>query len=553
MVATLLELDLTQPLLEAPPQDPISAALARRRPLLRDLVDGLRLATRDPDVAGLVAHVGGHPVALAQVQELRSAVRAFAATGKPTVAWAESFGEFGPGTVPYYLATAFDDIWVQPSGDVGLTGLIAEAVFVKDALAKLGVLPQMSQRYEYKNAADTFLASEMTDAHREAAGRLAASAMEQIVAGIADGRGLESGQVRELVDRAPLSASQAKDAGLVDELGYRDEVYAQLRRRLGGVRLRFVHRYRRARQLEPRHALSRLSKGPAVTVVHGTGDIHLGRSTRRGLGGTSIGSDTMGAALRAAASDSDVRAVVLRVDSPGGSYVASDAIRREVRRVRDAGKPVIVSMGSAAASGGYFIAMASDTIVAQPSTLTGSIGVLGGKAVVRDLLDRLGIARDGVAEGRNAWMFSAYRQFSDDEWQRLESWLDQVYDDFTAKVASDRGLSREHVEGAARGRVWSGADAQARGLVDELGGFERALEIACAHVGISRDEADVRIAPRLGILERMRSPESSEDLAAAATTLVGPGALRGPVDLLTAAFGVPRIGVLTTPVLWRLR
>ncbi|MEQ7007802.1 signal peptide peptidase SppA [Actinopolymorpha sp. B17G11] len=553
MVATLLELDLTQPLLEAPPQDPISAALARRRPLLRDLVDGLRLATRDPDVAGLVAHVGGHPASLAQVQELRSAVRAFAATGKPTVAWAESFGEFGPGTVPYYLATAFDDIWVQPSGDVGLTGLIAEAVFVKDALAKLGVLPQMSQRYEYKNAADTFLASEMTDAHREAAGRLAASAMEQIVAGIADGRGLESGQVRGLVDRAPLSASQAKDAGLVDELGYRDEVYAQLRRRLGGVRLRFVHRYRRARQLEPRHALSRLSKGPAVTVVHGTGDIHLGRSTRRGLGGTSIGSDTMGAALRAAASDSDVRAVVLRVDSPGGSYVASDAIRREVRRVRDAGKPVIVSMGSAAASGGYFIAMASDTIVAQPSTLTGSIGVLGGKAVVRDLLDRLGIARDGVAEGRNAWMFSAYRQFSDDEWQRLESWLDQVYDDFTAKVASDRGLSREHVEGAARGRVWSGADAQARGLVDELGGFERALEIACAHVGISRDEADVRIAPRLGILERMRSPESSEDLAAAAATSVGPGALRGPVDLLTAAFGVPRIGVLTTPVLWQLR
>ncbi|MEQ4206683.1 signal peptide peptidase SppA [Actinopolymorpha sp. B9G3] len=553
MVATLLELDLTQPLLEAPPQDPISAALARRRPLLRDLVDGLRLATRDPDVAGLVAHVGGHPASLAQVQELRSAVRAFAATGKPTVAWAESFGEFGPGTVPYYLATAFDDIWVQPSGDVGLTGLIAEAVFVKDALAKLGVLPQMSQRYEYKNAADTFLASEMTDAHREAAGRLAASAMEQIVAGIADGRGLESGQVRGLVDRAPLSASQAKDAGLVDELGYRDEVYAQLRRRLGGVRLRFVHRYRRARQLEPRHALSRLSKGPAVTVVHGTGDIHLGRSTRRGLGGTSIGSDTMGAALRAAASDSDVRAVVLRVDSPGGSYVASDAIRREVRRVRDAGKPVIVSMGSAAASGGYFIAMASDTIVAQPSTLTGSIGVLGGKAVVRDLLDRLGIARDGVAEGRNAWMFSAYRQFSDDEWQRLESWLDQVYDDFTAKVASDRGLSREHVEGAARGRVWSGADAQARGLVDELGGFERALEIACAHVGISRDEADVRIAPRLGILERMRSPESSEDLAAAAATSVGPGALRGAVDLLTAAFGVPRIGVLTTPVLWQLR
>jgi protease IV len=552
MVATLLELDLTVPVLEAPPTDPIGAALARRRPLLRDLVDGLRLGAADPDVAGVVAHVGGHTPTLAQVQELRAAVRAFARTGKPAVAWTESFGEFGPGTVPYYLATAFDEIWMQPSGEVGLTGIVAEAVFVKDALAKLGIVPQMSRRHEYKNAADMFLASEMSEAHREASGRLAASAMEQVVDGVVEGRRLTPEQVRDLVDRAPLSAGDAAEAGLVDRLGYRDEVYTALRQRLGEIRLRFVHRYRRAKLLRPERAFGRLAKRPGVAVIHGTGAIHLGRSTRRGFGSSSIGSDTIGAALRAASADHEARAVVLRLDSPGGSYVASDAIRREVIRVREAGKPVIVSMGTLAASGGYFVSMAADTIVAQAGTLTGSIGVFGGKAVVRDLLDRLGITRDGVAEGRNAWMFSAYRQFSDDEWRRLEDWLDQVYDDFTGKVAADRGLTRDHVESAARGRVWTGADAQQHGLVDELGGLERAVDVACARVGIGREDADIRTIPRLGMLERMRTPESSEDLAASAARMVDLSGLRGPVDVLARILDVPATGVLTAPVVWNL-
>ena len=553
MVATLLELDLTVPMLEAPPQDPLSAAFARRRPLLRDLVEGLRLAAGDPDVAGLVAHIGGPSPTIAQVQELRAAVRLFASAGKPTVAWSETFGEFGTGTVPYYLASAFDEVWIQPSGDVGLTGLVAEAVFVKDALAKLGVVPQMSRRHEYKSAVDTFLSTEMSEPHREAAGRLAASAMEQVVTGVSEGRGIPPERVRELIDRAPLSADEAKEGGLVDRLGYRDEVYAEVRRRLGeDVHLRFVHRYRRAKAMEPRRALARLSKKPGVAVIHGAGNIHLGRSSRRGVGSASIGTDTINSSLRAAATDHSVRAVVLRLDSPGGSYVASDAIRREVLRVREVGKPVIVSMGTVAASGGYFVAMPADTIVADPGTLTGSIGVFGGKAVVRDLLDRVGIARDGIAEGRNAWMFSAYKEFSDDQWQRLESWLDQIYDDFTGKVATDRGLSRDHVESAARGRVWTGADARDRGLVDELGGFERAVELACARVGISRDEADVRTVPRLGFLERMRAPESSDDLSAASAHAFGLAGARGPAELLARALGVPPLGVLTAPVLWEL-
>jgi protease-4 len=554
MVTTLLELDLTTPVLEAPPQDPLSAALARRRPLLRDLVEGLYLAAEDDEVGGLVAHLGGQALALPQTQEIRDAVRHFAASGKVTVAWTESFGELGPGTVPYYLATAFDQIWIQPSGDVGLTGVTAQAVFVKDALDKLGVVPQMSRRREYKNAADTFLSSSMTEAHREAAGRLAASAMEQVVAGVAESRSLSVERVRELVDLAPLSAELALEHGLVDRLGYRDEVFSDLRSRSGESRLRFVHRYRRARLMEPRVAFHRFSRRPAVAVVHGAGDIHLGRSGRRGFGGgVSIGSDSLSSALRSAAQAPDVHAIVLRVDSPGGSYVASDAIRREVLRARGTGKPVIVSMGTAAASGGYFVSMAADTIVAQPGTLTGSIGVFGGKAVVRGLLDRLGVAFDSVAEGANAQMFSSYEQFTPSEWERLEAWLDRVYEDFTAKVADDRGLSRERVEEIARGRVWTGADAQARGLVDELGGLERALEIACARSGLDRSEVDVRTVPRLGFLERFRSPESSEDLPAAAATFGPGGGLAGPAAFLATAFGVPTHGVLTAPVLYSLR
>lgn len=552
-MSILLELDLTVPLLEAPPQDPLTAVLARRRLMLRDVVEGLRIAARDPDVVGLVAHVGGHSPTLAQVQEIRSAVREFAATGRPTVAWAETFGEFGPGTVPYYLATGFDEIWLQPSGDVGLTGVVAEAIFVKDAFAKLGVQPQLSQRHEYKNAADMFLTNEMTDAHREAAGRLAASAMEQIVEGVASSRRLEPARVRELVDQAPITGSDAVDAGLVDRLGYRDEVYHSLRQRLGECELRFVHRYRRAKLLEPRQAVRRFAKRPLVAVVHGVGDIHLGRSSRRLWSATSIGADTMGAALRGAVRDPQVRAVVMRLDSPGGSYVASDAIWREVHRVREAGKPVVVSMASVAASGGYYISMGADTIVAEPSTLTGSIGVVGGKAVIRGLLDRLGISRDGVAEGRNAWMFSSYRQYSDAEWARVEAWLDRVYDDFTGKVAADRGLSRAHVEACARGRVWTGADARDRGLVDELGGFERAVDIACSRAGLARDEAQVRVSPRLSMLERMRTPESSEDLSASVARALEPGRLLGPVDVLTQLLGLPPAGVLTAPILYQFR
>lgn len=557
MAATVLELDLTAPLLDAPPADPVAAVLARRRPLLRDLVDGLRLAREDPSVVGLVAHIGAGPH-LTDVQELRDAVRAFAASGKTTVAWTESFGEMGHGTVPYYLATAFDEIWLQPSGSVGLTGVSVEAMFAKDALAKAGLVPQIGQRKEYKNAPSTALESGMTEAHREATSRMVASTMERVRAAVADRRGLTAERVIELVDDAPLTANRALENGLVDHLGYRDEVYAALGHRFGDLRLRYLSRYvhhtRRARTMEPAQLVQQVRnrlrpRRTGVALIHALGNIHLGRSTRRPMGGHSVGSDSLGAALRAAARSDDVTAVVLRVDSGGGSHLASDAIRREVLRLREAGKPVICSMGRYAASGGYFIAMGADQIVAQPGTLTGSIGVFGGKVVVHDLLKRFGVNVDGVAEGRNAAMFSAHQTFSDEEWARLNEYLDEVYADFTGKVAADRGLATETVEQLARGRVWTGADAHQHGLVDELGGLDRAVDLACERAGLARDDADVHTVPRLGFLEQLRPAESSEDLPAATARI---GGWRGPGELLAELLGVSGMGVLSAPTLYEI-
>src|SRR6187551_2049193 len=251
----LLELDLSRGVVEAPPATPLRAMGARAVPVLQALVEALRRAERDPQVAGLVAHVGQRPISLAQSAELRDAVARFRRSGKVAVAWTESFGELGVGNVGYHLATAFEEIWLQPSGDVGLTGVVARAAFVRDALDRLGVEPQLAQRHEYKTAADTFLRSEMSDAGREMARRLAESATGTIVADVAAARGLDPATVREIVDRAPLTATEALEAGLVDRLGYRDEVYASLRSRLGDIRLLYLERYGRRR--ERRRAVQR--------------------------------------------------------------------------------------------------------------------------------------------------------------------------------------------------------------------------------------------------------------------------------------------------------
>lgn len=552
----VLELDVTEGFIEAPPTDPLTAAMSYRKPRLQDVLDGLRRARSDPRVRGIVAKIGGEKLQIAQAQELYEAIRAFRAAGKLTVAWAETFGEFGPGNVPYLLATAFERVTLQPSGDVGLTGVSLEEQFVRDALAKLGVKPQLSGRHEYKTAVNSALERGYTEPHREMSGRLVASLSEQVNAAVAAGRDLSEQEVRKLVDRGPLTAKEALEAGLVDELDYRDEVYNWVRRRAGaGVRMQYVTRYNRALvQSVTRRLAAR--RQDTVALVHGIGPLRLGRGGRHPLTGSSMGSETVSAALRAAVKDENVKAIVFRVDSPGGSYVASDVVWRHVALARGAGKPVVVSMGQVAASGGYFVSMGADAIVAEPGTLTGSIGVLGGKAVTADLTGKLGITHDAVAEGDHALMYSANRDYTDGEWERLHRSLDRIYDDFTAKVADGRGLGHEDLDRLARGRVWTGRDAHRAGLVDHLGGLERAVAVAAEKAQLPPDaEPTVRVFPKTTPLERLRPPESSEDPVAASTTSLD--ALRtemwGPLASLAARFGLPAGGPLMLPGSWTVR
>ncbi|MGH3367449.1 MAG: signal peptide peptidase SppA [Nocardioidaceae bacterium] len=567
----LLELDLSRGLVEAPPSSPVQAARTRHVPVLRQVVEGLAQGATDPRVVGLVAHLGPVQPSLAMAGELRTAVRRFRASGKPAICWTESFGEMGPGNVPYYLATGFDEIWLQPSGDVGLTGVVASSLFVRDALDRAGVSPEIAQRHEYKTAADVFMRSGMTEAHREMAERLTASAMESIVDAVSEGRGLSPNAVRETVERAPVPAEEALSLALVDRLGYREDVYAAMLAEFPDARLRYVERYRRSFGSGPVRRFATTGRRPVVAVIQASGPIHLGRPRGASpLSGPSIGSEALCANLRAARKDESVRAVVLRVDSPGGSYVASDAVRHEVLQVRRTGRPVVASMGSVAASGGYYIAMPADVVVANEGTLTGSIGVLAGKQVIRDALQRFGVRVESVSVGRQAEMFSTQRGFTDDEWQRLQTWLDRVYADFTDKAAHDRSLPVDRLREVAKGRVWTGADARRHSLVDQLGGLDDAIDIACARAGLRRTSVDVRPLPKSPLLRGLRPAQSSDSPAAASAGWLGGSALLGHALLDHAlpdharlgqgllaqalrALQLPEYGVLTVPVLWDVR
>ncbi len=530
----LLELDLAE--LPATPDadDPLARFRARGRHQLRPILRALHDAAADPHVVGLIAKVGG-ALPWAAMQELRLGVRAFAASGKPTLAWAETFGEGSGEMAAYVLATGFEEIWLQPGGGLGLLGVGVETTFVRGALDKLGVEPQLEQRYEFKNAADRVMRTEFTQAHRIAIDRLAESVFTEAVTSIAKGRRIEVARVRELADTGPRTAPEALEAGLVDALGYRDQVYAAMRLRVGThAELLFADRWRPQRR--PKMPARR--KGH-VALVEVRGGIVSGR-TRRTPMGRQVGSDSVGAALRAAAGDEHVRAVVLRVDSPGGSAVASDTIWREVCRVRDAGKPVVVSMGQAAASGGYYIACPADVIVALPSTLTGSIGVFGGKMVVRGLFDRLGLTTGSVSHGDRSLMFSPRRGFTDDERERLAAMMDAIYDDFVTKVASGRGRPVAEIESIARGRVWTGSDALGIGLVDELGGLHDAVRIARSRAGLPAD-APVRQAIHIPALARLGRPKNTEDPRAVLSAT-----LPGLADI-AAALGLPATAVLRMP------
>jgi len=478
----VLEIDFEREFAEYIPTDPLASVLMEQTVSVRDIVDALHQAVTDERVLALVARTGTPRMGLAEIQEVRDAVMAFRESGKPAVAYAETFGEFGPGNGAYYLAAAFDRIYLQPSGDIGLTGLMAESAFVSGTLEKLGLSPRMDHRYEYKSALNMFTEKKYTQPHREATLQIIESQFGQIVQGIAAGRGLEVDAVRDLVDRGPFLGKQALAENLVDGLAYRDEVQAVIDDDLGEEAER-VSLFTYLRQMGRPH-----SEGEAIALIYGVGGVHRGKSEySAALSGPTMGSDSVSAAFRSAVQDDTVKAILFRVDSPGGSYVASDTIWRETVRAKEAGKPVIVSMGNVAGSGGYFVAAAADKIVAQPGTITGSIGVVGGKMLTAELMEKIGISSDEVHTSTNATMWSSSLDYTPQQWHRITTWLDHVYADFTQKVAQGRDLTQEQVHAVAKGRIWTGEDAKDIGLVDELGGFPVALRLAKQAAGIAED------------------------------------------------------------------
>src|SRR6516162_7327720 len=480
----ILSVDLTHELAEGAREDRLLRLLVGGEATLRDVLDAIEMASGDPRVKGLLARVGEDELGLGRIQELRDAIAAFRARGKFALAFADSFGEFGPGTRPYYLATAFDEIWLQPMGNVGLTGLYAEVPFFKGTLDLLGVAAEFDHREEFKTAMNSLTETKMTPPHREEVDALLASVSGQIIHGIADARKLSEADVRGAIDRGPLLAEEARQAKLVDRLGYRDQVIADAHLRAGsGAELTSLTTY-----LD--HAGRPHRDGPTIAVIYGTGLIQRTASSANPLSEANVmAANEITRAFRAAVRDAAVRAVIFRVDSPGGSVVASESIWREVVVARERGKPVIVSMGDVAGSGGYYVAAPADKIVAEPATLTGSIGVLAGKLVVTDLFQKLGMSTDSAQIGANAAMYSSTSDFSARAHSRLEAFLDETYRGFKDHVASGRHMTQEEVEEIAKGRVWTGEDAKARGLIDELGGTDTAVRLAREEAKLAPDAA----------------------------------------------------------------
>ncbi|MFA1705464.1 signal peptide peptidase SppA [Mycobacterium intracellulare] len=527
----VLELDLRSMPPETSGFDPLAMITGGSRPVsLRDTVSAIYRAAEDPRVAGLIARVQLTASPSAAVQELREAIVAFTAA-KPSLAWAETY----PGTLSYYLASAFGEVWMQPAGSVGLIGFASNATFLRDAFDKAGIEAEVVARGEYKSAANRFTEHGFTEAHREAVTRMLESIREQVWEAVGASRKLDAAALDALADRAPLLREEAVSSGLVDRIGFRDEAYDRIAELVGvkdvseenaPPRL-YLSRYAgaaRSRLIPPAPSVPGRRPKPTVAVINVDGTIVDGRGGPQFLpfGTSTVGSDTIAPALREAAADDSVSAIVVRVNSPGGSVTASETLWREVKKARKRGKPVVASMGSVAASGGYYVAVAADAVVASPATITGSIGVLTGKLVIRDLLGRLGVGSDTVRTNANADAWAIDTPFTPEQRAHREAEADLLYADFVARVAEGRNLTKDAVDRVARGRVWTGADALERGLVDELGGFRTALRRAKILAGLDED-ADVRIVtyPGGSLLDMLRPRASSQPAAASLPDALG--------------------------------
>ena len=469
-----LDIDLAGSFPELSAPDFLTGLFFGRSLSVHDIWESLRKAAVDNRIRCVLFRLGWLECDWAKVSEIRNAVREFRASGKKVFAYIEDAPEFDK---EYYLATACDQIILHPLGWLGINGVGGWTPFFKRGLDKLGIEAQFEHVEEFKTAYNMFMERGLTDPHRMMLEAIHEDIFGEYVRGVAAARGKSEAEIRAVIDHGLYQSEQALDAGLVDELLYEDELGKLLREKEKPLRRISLADYLR---ISP--ASLGLETGPRIAVIYASGPIVGGESPFGTIGGR-----TLSRAIRKAREDRSVAAIVLRVDSPGGSAVASDVIWRETVLAKKE-KPVIVSMSDLAGSGGYWISMAAHKIVAQPQTLTGSIGVLGGKFSLAGLYEKLGITAEKVARGRRADLFSTFRPFSPEERRLLKEQILWTYDKFLSKAAEGRDLTKEDIDKVGRGRVWTGRQAKEVGLVDELGGLDKALELAKNLAGISAEE-----------------------------------------------------------------
>jgi protease-4 len=471
-----LVLSLSSPLKESPP-DPIATQIFHEKIYnVFDTVRALDRAAKDERIKDLLIEPGmANGLELGKLEQLRSAVERFKKSGKPVWAYYESASTGG-----YYVASCADKVYAPPSGDLILMGPTMALPFFGGTLKKFGIVPQLYHIGAYKSYSDTFTRTDASDAEKEATNAILDSFYGQLVDGIARGRKLSPDQVKAAIDMGFLWGDQMKQQGLVDDLLYQDQVEQGLKK-INGNRERWNRIDMADYQNDHRISLSEGAKRTVAYVV-ASGDIVSGE---RSSG--NIGSKTLIRWLRKTGEDSGISAVVLRVDSPGGDALASDLIWRQVQVLRKS-KPVVVSMSDLAASGGYYISMGSDGIVAEPGTITGSIGVVTGKFVIKGLLDFVDFNMEIMKRGKNSDLFSSYTPYTAEQEQLIQGQMQSFYHTFVQKAAEGRHKSYEAIDQVGQGRIWSGEDALKLGLVDKLGGIEEAIALAKEKAGIPPQE-----------------------------------------------------------------
>lgn len=477
----LLTLDLGGDLAEEAAEQRMLGVLRRSGDDYFDLIALLRWARLDARLSGVLIRCDALHVSWARLQGLRRGVERLRQAGKRVWVHLDR-----AGIHDYYLAAAADRVSLAPSATLDVTGLSSEAVFFLGALEKVGVQAEIVQVGRYKSAGESVTRRSMSPEHREMVESLVDDLYGQIIDGVAAGRNLDPSAVRDGFDRGPFLAREALDAGLIDAIAYADEEEARLVEACGGAAVIDHQDYARRRAAEMRREVLRRSRG-TIGLLHVSGTIKAGESILGPDGARGAGAASIAAALKELRQRDDVRAVIVRVVSPGGSGLASDLLWREIARTREQ-KPVVVSLGDVAASGGYYLAVAGHPILAEAGTITGSIGVVAGKANLRGLYEWAGITKEVVSRGRHATLFSDYAPLGDEERERIRAEADAFYADFVRKVAEGRRLPPETVAAAAEGRVWTGRQAWSRGLVDELGGIEEALDAAKRLAGWPVDE-----------------------------------------------------------------